>query len=90
MSCGKPHDVDCHEILQRMYVFLDDELETASCAEIRQHLDECAPCLEIYDVERVVKQMVHRCCGDEHAPDSLREKVRMRITEIRLEVRTQE
>ena len=27
MSCGEHHDVDCSEILQRVYVFIDNELE---------------------------------------------------------------
>ena len=90
MSCGKHHDVDCSEILQRVYVFIDNELEDASTEEIRQHLEECAPCLDRYDLERCVKKVVHRSCGSEHAPASLREKVLLRITEVRLEITTHE
>ena len=60
MSCGEHHDVDCSEILQRVYVFIDNELEDASTDEIRQHLEECAPCLDQYDVERAVKKMRRR------------------------------
>ncbi len=71
MSCGEDHDVDCSEILQRVYVFIDNELEDASTDEIRQHLEECAPCLDEYDLERCVKKLVHRSCGDDHAPDAL-------------------
>jgi hypothetical protein len=29
---------------------------------------------------------VHRSCGSDRAPDSLREKVLLRLTEIRLEI----
>jgi len=90
MSCGGHHDVDCGEILQRVYVFIDNELEDASCEEIKQHLDECAPCLDQFDLERCVKNLVHRSCGDEHAPESLRQRVLMRITEARVEITTQE
>jgi len=74
VSCGEPHDVDCGEILQRVYVFIDNELEDASSDEIRQHLEECAPCLDEYDLERCVKKLVHRSCGSDHAPDALRQK----------------
>lgn len=88
MSCGGHHDVDCGEILQRVYVFIDNELEDASCAEIKAHLDECAPCLDEYDLERCVKKLVNRSCGDEHAPDALRQKILARITEVRLEIST--
>ena len=90
MSRGKHHDVDCSEILQRVYVFIDNELEDATNDEIRQHLEECAPCLDQYDLERCVKKLVHRSCGSERAPASLREKVLLRITEVRLEINTQE
>ncbi|WP_433007701.1 mycothiol system anti-sigma-R factor [Kribbella sp. CA-294648] len=85
MSCGEDHDVDCGEILQRVYVFIDNELEDASTDEIRQHLEECAPCLDEYDIERCVKKLVHRSCGDEHAPDALRQKILLRLTQIRIE-----
>ncbi|HEY0693717.1 MAG TPA: mycothiol system anti-sigma-R factor [Kribbella sp.] len=90
MSCGGHHDVDCSEVLQRVYVFLDNELEDASIDEIRQHLEECAPCLDQYDLERCVKKLVHRSCGGEHAPDSLRMKILLRISEVRLEISSQE
>ncbi|MGH3465225.1 MAG: mycothiol system anti-sigma-R factor [Kribbellaceae bacterium] len=90
MSCGNHHDVDCSEILQRVYVFIDDELESASVEEIQVHLDECGPCLDEFDLERSVKKLVHRSCGDEHAPEGLRERILMRITEVRLEIQTEE
>jgi mycothiol system anti-sigma-R factor len=88
VSCGEHHDVDCSEILQRVYVFIDNELEDASNDEIRQHLEECGPCLDQYDLERSVKKLVGRCCGDEHAPDSLRAKILLRLTELRVEITT--
>jgi hypothetical protein len=37
-----------------------------------------------------VKKIVHRSCGDEHAPDALRERILARITEVRLEINSQE
>ena len=45
MSCGKPHEVPCSEVLARVYSYLDGEIGVAGCAEIRVHLDECGPCL---------------------------------------------
>jgi mycothiol system anti-sigma-R factor len=85
VSCGEHHDVDCSEILQRVYVFIDNELEDASSDEIRHHLEECAPCLDQYDLERCIKKLVHRSCGDEQAPDALRAKILLRLTEARVE-----
>jgi mycothiol system anti-sigma-R factor len=88
VSCGEDHDVDCSEILERVYVFIDNELEDATTDEIRQHLEECAPCLDQYDIERCVKKLVHRSCGDEQAPDALRQRILLRLTQIRIETTT--
>lgn len=90
MSCGKHHDVDCGEVLKRVYSFIDNELESASVDEIRQHLEECGPCLEQFDLERSLKKLVHRSCTGEHAPEGLRERVLLRISQIHIEIRSQD
>ena len=85
MSCGKPHDQDCSEVLERMFFFIDHELADADYTEIQQHLDECAPCLQKYDLERTVKALVARSCP-EHAPESLRDRVLMSIRHIQVQI----
>lgn len=87
MSCGKPHDKDCSEVLERVFFFIDNEMAQADCSEIQQHLDECGPCLEKYDLERTVKSLVARSCS-EHAPESLRDKVLLRIRQVQVEITT--
>jgi mycothiol system anti-sigma-R factor len=90
MSCGKPHEVPCSEVLARLYSYLDDEIEGKGYAQIRQHLDECGPCLREYGLEEVVKRLVHKCCGAEAAPSGLRAKVMVRIQTIRSELEVTE
>ena len=85
MSCGQPHDKDCEEILERVFFFIDNELPTADFSEIQHHLDECRPCLEKYDLERTVKALVQRCCH-ERAPETLRNKVLLRIRQVQVEI----
>lgn len=85
MSCGKPHATDCEEVLERAIFFIDNELDSADSAQIRQHLDECGPCLDKFDLERTVKALVARSCS-EHAPDSLRDKVLLRIRRVQIEI----
>ncbi|MGH3367171.1 MAG: mycothiol system anti-sigma-R factor [Nocardioidaceae bacterium] len=85
MSCGRPHDKDCAEVLQDLFLFLDRELGDASCAEIQQHLDECGPCLAKYDLEQTVKAMVARSCA-EPAPPRLRDRVLFQIRSVHIEV----
>ena len=83
MSCGKPHETPCSEVLARLESYLDREIEEQGFAQIRQHLDECGPCLREYGLEDVVKRLVHKCCGSETAPSELRVKVLVRIREVR-------
>ena len=85
MSCGKHHDTECSEVLERVFFFIDNELQTADRSVIAHHLDECGPCLAKYDLERTVKQLVQRSCS-EHAPAGLRDKVLLRIREVQVEI----
>ena len=85
MSCGKPHEVPCTQVLDRIYAYLDGELDDVDCAKVRQHLDECGPCLARYDLERTVKTLVARSCS-EVAPDGLRQRVMLSIRQVQVEI----
>jgi mycothiol system anti-sigma-R factor len=86
MSCGNPHEVPCDEVLAVVYYYLDGELDGSGCAEIKQHLDECGPCLREYGLEESVKRLVHKHCGHDDVPRDLRAKVLTRIEEVRIEI----
>ena len=76
-------DETCADFLARIVCLLDNELDRGEVAEVTAHLDECAPCLQSYDLQRTVKALVARSCH-EHAPDSLRERVRIQIQQIQV------
>lgn len=80
-----PVQDECVDYLERIVFFLDNELDEADCSEVRLHLDECGPCLEKYDLQRVVKYVVARSCA-ESAPDGLRERVRIQIREVQIRI----
>lgn len=82
MSCGHPHETDCREVLEAVYLYLDLECEDAQRALISTHLDECSPCLREYGIEQEVKHLVHRCCTSEHAPTDLIDRLRARLAGI--------
>jgi mycothiol system anti-sigma-R factor len=72
----------CKETLKRAYLFLDKEVLTeAERQEIRQHLEECYPCLERYDVEREVTLLIARLKGHIACPDKLRTRIESLIEE---------
>ncbi len=74
MSCGKPHEMDCREVLETVYLYLDHECGDPVRDKIREHLEECGPCLREFGIEAEVKALVARCCRDS-APDTLRVRV---------------
>jgi mycothiol system anti-sigma-R factor len=74
---------DCEVVIGRMYQFLDSELPDADSDKIRQHLADCEPCLDQFDVEQAMKQLVNRCCRSETAPESLKAKLELGLLRAR-------
>jgi mycothiol system anti-sigma-R factor len=73
-------DIDCNETIERLYHYLDGELTDTRRAEIREHLDECAPCLGAFDFESDLRNVIANRCKD-HVPESLRQRVHDAILE---------
>jgi mycothiol system anti-sigma-R factor len=80
-----PGNIDCNDVLDELYVYLDDETDDATKGRIRQHLEACAPCLKQYGLEQDVRALIARCCGSDSAPQSLHQRVRVRISELMIE-----
>ena len=76
---AEPTKIECEHVLERVYEFLDHEVDTATGDEIRAHLSECEPCLDRFDVEQAVKSLVKRCCGNDKAPAHLRVSIMTKI-----------
>ena len=74
---------DCSDVLEALYLFIDDEIDSANASLIRHHLDECGPCLRQYDLDEAVKALVRRSCH-EAAPEQLRLRILTRISEVRV------
>ncbi len=81
MSCGNPHATDCSKVLDQMFEYLDGELGEPDLHLVQEHLDECAPCMTEHDVDKVVKALIRRSCGGEVAPETLRNKIVVHITQ---------
>jgi mycothiol system anti-sigma-R factor len=86
MSCGRPHDAPCDEVLGRVYEYLDHELDQVDVVEVRRHLAECGPCLAKFGLEQAVKDLVRRSCGQDAPPEGLRAKVLVRIQQVRVDI----
>ena len=65
---------DCNESLAELYTFLDGELTDDKRVEIRQHLDDCSPCLERFDFQAELKAVISQKCQEE-VPQELRDRI---------------
>ena len=76
---------ECANFLEQIVYLLDNELDEADCSAVRIHLEGCHPCLEKFDLQRTVKELVARSCA-ESAPEELRQRVRLRIREVQIHI----
>lgn len=75
-------ELDCREVLEEVYLYIDDECSDVRRSVIRAHLDECSPCLAEYGIEQEVRTIVHRCCSKERAPEEVKERLRRKLSAI--------
>jgi mycothiol system anti-sigma-R factor len=90
VSHSESHEIDCGQILDEVYLFLDLECSDDRRSGIKEHLDECSPCLREYGIEQEVKALVARCCGGERAPEELRNRLRAKINALVVETAPRE
>lgn len=75
---------DCEQALAELYTFLDGELTEERRALIGSHLDDCNPCLEVFDFEAELRMVIkHRC--QEQVPDQLRMRIEASLRSVTLE-----
>jgi mycothiol system anti-sigma-R factor len=87
---GEDHDGDCGIVLSEVYLYLDLECSEDRRTLIQKHLDDCDGCLREYGIEHEVKALVARCCGSDRAPVELRERLRVKLTEMSVEIERRE
>jgi mycothiol system anti-sigma-R factor len=90
MSGAEDEGFDCSLARLQLFEYLDGEIDLDHGARIRDHLAHCAPCLEEYDIDRIIKTMVRRSCSCEVAPAELRTQIMSRITTITMTVDLQD
>ena len=75
----EPQDIDCLEVLDRLYGYIDGELTEVRAEEVRRHLTNCAPCLQVSDFETAYVRFLEARTQAQLAPESLRKRVLERI-----------
>jgi anti-sigma factor (TIGR02949 family) len=70
----KRKSIPCNVVMQRLWAFIDGELDTASGEEVREHLEMCRRCYPRYDFQRAYFRLMERMAG-EPEPAQLRSRI---------------
>src|SRR5262245_23313403 len=65
----------CNQIRAQIGIYLDDELRDGERAAFEAHLQNCPPCKEVFERERLLMEEVRALQPLYLAPPDLREKV---------------
>lgn len=89
MACGDPLDgmdaeSPCSDVLRDVWLFLDNEMDPENRAKVQQHLDECSPCLVEAGLDQKLKDLLHRKCGGDRAPEHLRSRLFAELRTVRV------
>jgi anti-sigma factor (TIGR02949 family) len=71
----EPQEIDCQEVLNRLYEYLDGELTPVREAEVRTHLATCAPCMSVSNFERAYIHFLEARTRAHGAPESLKRRI---------------
>ncbi|HIW96210.1 MAG TPA: mycothiol system anti-sigma-R factor [Candidatus Corynebacterium gallistercoris] len=76
-------DVNCDELLEVLYEFVDGGGTPEARARLQHHADACPSCLQQLGIEQQVRQLLRSCCAQQ-APVELRARI---TTQLRVEYR---
>ena len=66
---------DCNDALHELYEFLDGELTDERRAAIQHHLSACSPCLETFDFQAELRQVIAAKCRNDEMPPGLLSRI---------------
>ena len=72
---------DCKQTLRELDAFLDDELSPTTREQIHNHLEGCVDCLQAFDFQAELKQVIRRKCNTDEMPAGLLAKIEMCFNE---------
>lgn len=73
--------IDCEQVLEQLFAYLDGELETGRHELIAHHLEACRGCFSRAEFERRLRERLVET-GDAKAPETLARRVRTLIEDF--------
>jgi anti-sigma factor (TIGR02949 family) len=82
--------MNCRDCARALNPYLDRELTDDDLETVREHLEACAGCFDLYTFEESLRRLVRVRCQEQAAPDSLRERIspKLAIERTRFERRS--
>jgi len=75
------HEISCEEVIERLFAYLDGELEDVSPETIDHHLAHCRDCFTRAEFEKRLRARVADSVSTS-APERLRSRVRALLDEF--------
>ncbi len=76
--------VDCVSAIDQLYEYLDGQCQQTDREVIKEHLDDCSPCLKAFEFHQELHDLVKNHCKSE-LPDGLRDKVLGALKDLEFE-----
>jgi mycothiol system anti-sigma-R factor len=67
--------INCRDCVRALNPYLDRELSEEDVVQVREHLEACSGCLQMYQFEESLRRLVRVRCQEQAAPDSLRQRI---------------
>jgi anti-sigma factor (TIGR02949 family) len=67
--------INCGDCARALNPYLDRELSEDDVAQVREHLEACGGCLDLYRFEESLRRLVRVRCQEQAAPEALRERI---------------
>lgn len=75
----------CQAALDNVHAFLHGELTEEDADHIRQHLVACEDCMDNYEIEELITELIQRS----HSPVSAPERLRIKISAMHVMLESQ-
>jgi len=72
---GEPPMISCDEALERLFEYLDGELEDETSEKVAQHFEVCRRCYPRLNFEKAFRRAMERVREGEKAPAAVRDRV---------------
>lgn len=75
--------LDCEGVVDRLFEYLDGELEDLESQQVKDHLEVCKRCYPRAEFERAFLDAVRNCKDTQPCPDRVKESVLAAIAEAK-------